>query len=155
MIDVIQLKNKVIIPTLEKLDLLSDSAVNLLLGTCAQESKMGTYLTQIKGPALGIYQMEPATYKDILANFLKARPALCKDILILCGYIDFPEPERLIDDIRFATIMTRLHYLRVPKALPKYNDIEGLGLYWDIYYNCNPKKGTVPEFVRNYKEYVA
>ncbi|MEW6655153.1 MAG: hypothetical protein AB1394_17025 [Bacteroidota bacterium] len=155
MIDVIQLKNNVIVPVLEKLELYSESAVNLLLGTCAQESKLGTYLVQIKGPALGFYQMEPATYADLWTNYLDNRPYMRKKILEICGYCDKPSPERMIDDLRLSTIMSRIHYLRVPKPLPAANDIEGLGLYWKIYYNTKNGKGTVPEFVRNYREYVA
>lgn len=61
-----QLRLYVIRPTLEKIELWSEAAENLLLGTTAQESHMGTYIKQVgKGPALGIYQMEPATHKDI------------------------------------------------------------------------------------------
>ena len=57
---------------LKELNLHSDNAVNLLMGTAAQESHLGKYRKQIGGgPALGIFQMEPATFNDIVNN--------CKD----------------------------------------------------------------------------
>lgn len=40
----------------------------LLLGTVAIESDMGLYNRQIKGPALGFFQMEPVTHYDIWKN---------------------------------------------------------------------------------------
>ena len=43
------------------------SAIDLLLGTAAQESAFGTYLRQVNGPALGAFQMEPATFKSVKA----------------------------------------------------------------------------------------
>ena len=43
--------------TLKAIDLYSDEAVSLMLGTCAQESAFGRYRRQLgNGPALGIYQ---------------------------------------------------------------------------------------------------
>jgi hypothetical protein len=45
--------------------LASLNAIQLLMGTAAQESHLGTYLKQINGPALGVFQMEPNTEIDI------------------------------------------------------------------------------------------
>ncbi|KAF0118141.1 MAG: hypothetical protein FD149_866 [Rhodospirillaceae bacterium] len=67
----------VIRPTLLHLGLHSPAAEALLLGTAIQESRLGTYLRQTGGgPALGVYQMEPATHEDIWTNFLAYRPDL-------------------------------------------------------------------------------
>jgi hypothetical protein len=49
------LRQYVIRPTLQRLGLWSLAAENLLLGTAAQESKLGYYLHQLEGPALGLY----------------------------------------------------------------------------------------------------
>jgi hypothetical protein len=58
--------------TLQDLGMHSESAVNLLLGTAAQESQFGTYFRQIGGgPALGVFQMEPDTEIDIWDNYLR------------------------------------------------------------------------------------
>ena len=46
------------------IDLYSPEVVELLMGTCAQESTMGKYRKQLgNGPALGIFQMEPFVFR--------------------------------------------------------------------------------------------
>ncbi|HEV2650775.1 MAG TPA: hypothetical protein VGU69_05935, partial [Rhizomicrobium sp.] len=59
-----QLANVVVRPTLARLGLNDGPvALNLLLGTAAQESG-GTYLAQYPtGPALGLWQIEPNTHQ--------------------------------------------------------------------------------------------
>ena len=57
-----ELRQYVIRPTLKAINLWSIAAENLLLGTAAQESQLGHYLTQVKGPALGIYQIEQSVH---------------------------------------------------------------------------------------------
>src|SRR3546814_18753812 len=78
MINPRDLCQEVIRPTLEKLDLYSPAAANLLLGTALTESTIGgaTCLVQKGGPALGIYQIEPATHLDCWRNFLVYRDGL-------------------------------------------------------------------------------
>lgn len=145
MINPKQLKSLIIEPVLKTYDLYSEAAVNLLLGTCAQESRMGYYLKQVKGPALGIYQMEPATHNDILQNMPEYREV---------EKVRPSPPSALIFDLTYATILCRLQYWRFPEPLPKANDLEGLAKYWKKYYNTEKGKGTVEQFVRNYYKYV-
>ena len=58
----VQIKDLVIIPALEKIELYSPEAVTLMLGTACVESQCGEYLQQVpSGPALGIFQIEMAT----------------------------------------------------------------------------------------------
>ena len=60
----------VIEPVLKTLDLYSEDAVNLVLGTACVESECGRWLHQLgTGPALGIYQMEPDTH-DIFITII-------------------------------------------------------------------------------------
>lgn len=142
------LREYVIKPTLKEFDLWSKSAENLLMGTAAQESKLGHYLKQINGPALGIYQMEPATYTDILANVL-IRAQINRPILQNYKFSDNSDP--LIYDLQLATLMCRLQYWRWKEPLPDANDIEGLANYWKKYYNTAKGKGTIYGFMENYK----
>jgi len=154
------LKQLIIVPTLKYLDMYSESAVNLLLGTAAQESHLGYYLMQVdaqerpQGPALGIYQMEPATYQDILDTYLLRKD---KEILmdqIISEYGDYWHDSRLIYDLQFATVMARLKYWRDSEPLPQPMDIEGLAHIWKRVFNTAGGKGTVEEFVDNYDRYV-
>ena len=127
-----QFRECVIVRTLKDLGAYSKSADNLLFGTAAQESQLGRYLVQIKGPALGIFQMEPATHEDIWTNFLSYRPPLKELVLDLIGMARQPFSDELITNLRYACIMARIHYLRVAAPLPFYNDLESLGAYCNI-----------------------
>jgi len=124
----------------------SQSAENLLLGTCAQESNMGKYVVQMGGgPAIGVFQMEPATYKTILneCDILRKKPIR---LPLNCNV--------LIYDMSAAIMATRLKYCMVPKALPDANRIYELAEYWKKYYNTELGKGTISEFMENYKLYI-
>lgn len=167
------LKNYIIIPTLKKIGLYSPAAVNLLLGTAAQESGMGYYLHQIGGIALGIYQIEPNTHKDIFENYfpsenvvenfesnnedeissLEKRIFLYKKIKEL--FLDsISEEENLIGNLYYSTAIARIIYYRIPEELPISTDINGLAKYYKTYYNTNLGKATIEEFIENYKKYV-
>lgn len=157
-INVDQLRDDIIRPVLKKMGAWSLSAENLMLGTAAQESAMGTYIRQIgSGPALGIFQMEPATYYDIWANYLPRKPKLkqfISDVCDKCGYENMPQASRLMYDMAFATAMARLHYMRIPELLPQPDNIKDLANYWKRYYNTPKGKGTIEEFVDSYNRYV-
>lgn len=154
MFDKAQFQSLIINPTLDKLGMYSKSAVNLLLGTMAQESHFGTYIHQLgKGPALGVYQMEPNTHDDIVLNFIKHRNSLKNLIESKFGYYDF-DSARLVYDLRYATIMSRLHYYRISEPLPTEDNIEALAHYWKRYYNSIYGAGKEEEFVANYRKYI-
>jgi hypothetical protein len=146
MIDKGQLRD-LITRVLQDADLYSDSAVELLMLTAAVESKLGTYIKQVKGPALGVFQMEPATYEDIWANFLSYKPGVERRLYIEQG------GEQLEYDIRHAILMARIHYLRVKSPLPAADDVDALAAYWKTYYNTHLGKGTVAKAKAAYERY--
>lgn len=135
MLDAEQLRTLVIKPALTDLNLYSEEATELLIFTCAAESEGGTYIHQINGPALGIYQMEPATYNDIWANFIIFKQNLKLQLLHNFNAPTMPDEYRLIYDLRFATAMARIHYLRFPEPLPFLTDDEALWSYYRAHYN--------------------
>ena len=155
-IESLQLRKYIIKPTLVALDPMipySRAAENLLLGTAAQESHMGRYLKQIRGPARGIYQMEPGTYDDIWRTFLSYHPEIGRVVYaLLLKY--FGGVDQLAGNLYLATAMTRIHYYRVTASLPRTNDVDGMAKYWKKYYNTWRGRGRVVEFVDNYKRYV-
>lgn len=156
-IDSRQLRKLVVDPTLSNLNLYSESASDLIMGTIAQESNMGTYIKQLgEGPALGICQMEPNTYIDICDHYLSFRNDLRANLYNTIGWFQDYEPPKgwLIFNLAFAVAMCRIHYLRVPEPLPRYGDIMGYAEYWKKHYNTHLGKGTVDEFINNYKRYV-
>lgn len=154
MIKLDQLIDHVIIPTIRELDLDKgrlDLPCSQLVVTSAIESNLGSYLKQVpNGPALSIYQMEPATYCDIWENWLKYRPDIRMRVLSICGYASVPDESRLVTDLKLATIMARLHYYRVKKPLP--TSIEEQIEYYYQYWGPNKEKTTLDEAKRRYFE---
>lgn len=132
----------------------------LLMGTCAQESDLGTYLKQLGGgPALGIFQMEPPTYNDIMQIVMPVLPLKVRQQLRNHYGIDTfrtPPPERMVYDLGFAAIMAALQYWRYRniRKIPDSHDIVGQAHYWKDYYNTSRGRGTVQEYIKNYYKYV-
>lgn len=155
--DVKQLKDLVIVPSLYAIQMYSPAAVSLILGTCAQESAMGTYLCQLgiglRG-GLGIYQMEQRTYLDIWDKVIEANKVLKARMILYLGYKSRPSANRLITDLGLATIMCRLHYSRFSEPIPKDGDILGLAEYYKKWYNTQNGSATVEQFMENYRRYV-
>ena len=151
------LRDLIIIPTLKEIALYSKSAVNQILGTGAQESKCGYYLKQLDGgPALSMYQIEKPTFHSTIDDYLIYRPLLSSRVCKAVGVTDLGQLrfERLVYDLKFATIMCRLRYSWIPEELPKHDDIPGLATYWKKYYNTKDGSGTITEFIENYERYV-
>jgi len=145
---------QLIINTLMEIKLCSPSAVNLLLGTAAQESHMGKYIKQLQGPAVGIFQMEPATHDDIWDNYLKYISRSTINNIYNSAKTDFSDSDMLEYNLKYAIIMCRLHYRRVKERLPKYDDLNALAQYWKKYYNTWMGKGTTEQFINNFERFV-
>jgi len=150
-----QLKKYIIRPALESIEMWSQVAEALIAGTAAQESHL-QYIHQFgAGPALGLFQMEPATHDDIWTNYLQYRQELAASIRKAISYNGGqPSAERMMWDFRYAAIMCRVHYRRVPKPLPDEHDIHGLAAYWKEFFNTPQGAGTVDEFVANYGKWL-
>lgn len=154
MIEPAHLLKYVVRPTLGRLELDGDTAERLVMGTIAHESKGGTYLKQIQGPALGIVQMEPPTHDDIWHNWLRYRPALAEQLLKLVPLWaterkSEPDAYLLVTSLEYAVAMCRIHYLRVPEPLPD-PDAASLAAYWKEHYNTGAGLGTTAQFIEAY-----
>lgn len=137
-------------PTLEQIKLWSPAAENLLLGTALVESDHFHYLKQISEPALGFYQIEPATHDDIWDSFLIFRKELRREVLAFLAPV--PEPkDQLITNLAYATVMARLIYYRRREPLPPHDDLALLAAYWKRWYNTELGKGEPEKFVRYLK----
>lgn len=153
------LRELVIRPTLKFIGLWSQAAENLLVGTWFHESSIAgsTRLKQVRGPALGGYQMEPPSHRDNWTNFLDfpKQRALRADVLSLVPPAGFGPDRKVLDtelmwNLRYATAQARIKYYRVADPLPAADDMEGLARYWDKFYNANPNHGFPADFIRNY-----
>ena len=137
---------------LAPLGLWSAGAEELLMATAAQESHLGQYRRQINGPALGIYQMEPATFNDLFTNYLQYHPTIKSEILFQ-SHGD-ASPETLVENDAFATCMARVLYLRAPEALPASTDLGGIWRLYKLRWNTPLGAATHDQFVANYNRYV-
>jgi hypothetical protein len=155
MMDLTQLRAQ-INAVLTPLGLWSPAAEELLCATCAQESKLGSYRWQIGGPALGIFQMEPATYYDLWANYLRYHKDLAVRVCAMGkdGMDHQPGPDELVHNDPLAITMARLQYLRAPGGLPAADDLKGLWQYYKAHYNTPSGAATIEQFYRNYKTLV-
>lgn len=138
---IVLIKKQVIAPTLRRIGLYSDSALNLVAGTGLVESSY-THRKQLgNGPAQGYWQMEPVTENDCWDHFLDYRPALAAAIRALV--VGPLTPTAMRDNDEYAAAMCRVKYLRAPAALPVATDPEALCKYWKLYYNTPLGKGKV------------
>lgn len=131
-----QFKALVIRPALAALDLPNPGpAANLLLGTALTESGL-EYLHQIGGPALGVYQIEPATHEDVWANFIWWRGEIGRRMVALDAP-NRPTHERLIFDLRYATAIARLIFYRSPIAMPAGDDAAAFAAFHKAAFNTS------------------
>jgi hypothetical protein len=147
------LRTAIIRPALQAIFLWSPAAEDLLLGTAAQESGFRNIRQIGSGPALGYWQMEPATHNDIWGNYLRYHADLAYAAALLAKS-PLPTPASMVEYPQYGAAMARVKYLRVPEPLPKEGDIEGLAAYWKHWYNTPEGAGTPAEFVANWKHFV-
>jgi len=133
--------------TLNKIDLYSSEAADLILKTLKVESQL-EYIKQINGPARGFGQCEPWVAVDICTNYLSYRPDMMKTIAraicVKLSYFINPQEDEwawiLETNLAAMIAFCRLHYRRVPKKLPKTLDEQWL--YYKKYYNTEQGKAT-------------
>jgi hypothetical protein len=119
---------------------MTEAAVRLLLGTAAVESDFGTFLRQKGGgPALGAFQIEPATFIDLKTRFADR---------YMLTHRTFEECE---GNLWLSIVMARLKYWSIPKPLPPKDDLPGMAMYWADYYNTH---GDPYPFMSKYREFI-
>jgi hypothetical protein len=138
-----QLAALVIRPALTYIGMHSRAAEQLVLGTALTESR-GEYVKQLgKGPALGLWQMEPATHDDILGNFVAYKPQLRGWLTGLTTSAKITDGAlELVGNLFYGAAMCRIHYARVRATLPLADEFGDMALYWKRWYNTPLGAGT-------------
>jgi len=131
--------------TLEHLNMYSDDAAKLVYRTGMAESGY-RHLRQLGGPAIGFFQVEPATMNDTIKNYVNYRPDLQTKLWSL-GRDDSSGEKRLLSSIALQAAFCRLKYRRDSKPLPKASDVVGQAKYWKRVYNSEHGKGTIEHFL--------
>lgn len=143
---------EVIIDVLEFLDPeipFSEEAVELLMLTAAQETHLGRYFHQVRGPARGFFQVEPATERGLLADLQKKGGTLWQKMQsLMLGSTRFLD---MIYSVPYQVAMARYFYFTKPGAIPK--ELGAQADYYKKYYNTYLGKATVAEAIDNYRRY--
>ena len=138
---------KIINWSLNNLDMNSEDASALVYRTGMAESGY-RHLSQMgSGPAVGFFQVEPATIDDTWNNYAVYRKpimAILKDM----GFDPDDSRMRVMSSIALQAAFCRLKYLRDPKPIPCWTDLEEQGKYWKRVYNTNLGSGTIKHFVQ-------
>ncbi len=146
-----QLLDHIITPTLKYMggNYRTDNARMLLLATAAIESECGYYIKQVGGPALGVWQMEPDTENDILANCDALRDSyFLKLVNRLKARIPY-EDDLTICPV-YACAMARLKYAMDAAPLPDCNNILAMYDYYKRIYNTPLGASTYVKFESAY-----
>lgn len=156
MIDCLQFRELIIRPSLKAINLYSVDAEELLIATMAQETLGGQYIKQLKGPALGIYQMEPSTYNDIWSQHINnnGNLTLRSEIISYCNFHLQPAADEMISNLKLSTIMARIFYSRITIALPDHTIIDDIWAYYKKHWNTEDGDAKKYDFIRNYQLYL-
>ena len=133
--------------TLIELDMYSPEAAQLVYRTGMAESGYRALRGSTKGnPAIGFWQVEPATIDDCWDNFIMFRQELLQKVLHLGFHIDDRELS-VLGSLALQIAFCRIKYWRYPKKLPKLNDIGAQAKYWKDCYNSKLGRGTLKHFM--------
>ena len=139
--------------TLKKIDMYSKDAAAMVYTTGMAESKY-KYLSQMgDGPAIGFFQLEPATMRDIMNNYVSYRKPIL-DSLKSLGYAEDDSEYRVKSNIALQVAFCRLKYISDPFPLPFFSNTKDQAYYWKRVYNTELGKGTIEHFLEANKESV-
>ena len=127
----------------------SESAIRLLLMIAAHESGGFMYCRQKRGPALGLFQMEPPTFDHVM-EYLDRTGRFLQLPRILPA-------ERMVTDPVFAAGVARVYLYSIPKPLPSPDDVIGLGkyaVYAKKFWNSELGAATPEDYETAFRKYV-
>lgn len=122
----------------------SKTAHDLLMGTAAQESLLGTYLVQEMGPGVGVFMATPSEIPGILARCSLAIQAAVAKI----G--DPTNAGQLASNMTLAAMVARCWYWVDPQPLPA-DTMSGLWAEYKRVYNTPAGAATVSQWNTNWK----
>ena len=140
--------------SLYRLDCYSDDALALVVRTGMAESGYRALRGYGEGnPAIGFWQIEPATMYDIMRNYLVYRPKYRKAMEGLGMELRGEDIEMsVMANMAVQAALCRLHYRRDRDPIPSWDDLEAQGEYWKRVYNTIKGRGTVKHFIKANKD---
>jgi hypothetical protein len=95
------------------------------------------------------------THNDICKNHLEHRKELATMARSFLSSETADKIYELGNNDEYATAMARIHYVRVPTALPKAFDVDGQANYWKQHYNTPLGKGKPQEYIEKWQHYLS
>lgn len=129
----------------------SPAAEQLVMGTAAVESGLVWLKQHGTGPALGLWQMEPFTFNDLI----RRRPENLRLSIAMLAGGPLIEPHCVAWNLRFGAAMCRLKYRDDPRPLPQEGDVHGMAQTWKRCYNSHLGAGKVEDFERAWQNLIA
>lgn len=119
--------------------------------TLAQESLCGYYHYQVKGPAIGFFNMEIPTHNDIWNNFLTYKPGLAEAVtdFMMKGFTKETSLELCHG---YQVVMARMQYWRRREPLPPSTNSRAMADYYKRYYNTSAGDATVESAILKYED---
>lgn len=126
----------------------------LIMETVAIESNFGYHVTQIKGPALGVVQIQPSTYRSLNKNFLRINTEL-KEKVDLFKRNDLTDEENLTYNLEYQIAYAAILYIANGCDARDLSTKNKRARIYKIYFNSLEGKATVEDFIRktSYIEY--
>ena len=139
--------------SLYKLDCYSDDALALVVRTGMAESGYRALKGYGDGnPAIGFWQIEPATMNDMIENYINYRSKYKKTLISLGMNFEKDTIMSVMSNMAVQAALCRLHYRRDKDPLPSWDDMEGQAKYWKRVYNTVEGRGTVKHFIKANKD---
>lgn len=155
MLDVTQFRELIVRPTLQKMQMWSEGAEVLLVGTAIQESGLIYLKQKPNGPALGVYQMEPFTYKDLRNRLMTDYTKLADRVMAVLSMSVIPtDPDYLVGNMIAATVFARIKYYFDSVAVPAANDENALAAYYKRIYNTPQGAADVAKVANVFKSVI-
>ena len=99
-------------------------------------------------PAIGFWQIEPATMNDMIENYINYRSKYKKTLISLGMNFEKDTIMSIMSNMAVQAALCRLHYRRDKDPLPSWDDMEGQAKYWKRVYNTVEGRGTVKHFIK-------
>jgi hypothetical protein len=146
-------REQIVRPSLKSAGLWSQSAENLMVGTAMVESGLNTLAQIGGGPGMSFFQIEPATYDDVI-RYLKM--CISKDLkarILSSCYMDvFPPAECSTWNLRLACLIARVKYYMQPEALPGPQDADEMAKYHKLHYNSSGGRTDISKSIIHFRE---
>ena len=138
---------------LYRIDAYSDDALTLVVRTGMAESGYRALKGYGEGnPAIGFFQIEPATLNDMIDNYIKYRSHYEKNLISLGMNFQKDTIMSVMSNIGGQAALCRIHYRRDKHSIPSWDDLEGQAKYWKRVYNTNLGRGITEHFIKANKK---